>query len=476
VEFSGKCIYYAGLFSNNRARRLIDKMDTPSIQTCVPWPHARAELRTLGRRKADVFDDFYNSMQPQDQERLQVAIVQYPYGDKIVDAGRPYWPGETEVPQNFIASAYLPFGFILENCCEVSDFIFSSECMEQIPQALLPPRETIGLFEVVDCFTGVPHPQKPEWHITAGATSIYTLPNLHTRQNKQLVERQLGEPVEFSARDSLINQLRPLQVFQEIKQKWKVRVLYFSRGWFELLIDHRATPAATAVMGLLTERSWKALARVRKQKSNRLREHLNEATHGGVNQTNLAHSAVLLLTCIEEILADRRACFAPAWEDDELGPFGTISTEIISAAAAEPAAWILRPTYLSFNVAKGVGYMRLDHASAIIMSGRSTKGAMEKVRDIMSILRVATQGVKKKHNGSQAHSDLQSYVDLLPHVAFQTPTTKWSGGPNYYKFEKDSPGRPQPLAQADFYAPHFADFPRERCPFFRNSLRVSNKD
>jgi hypothetical protein len=451
-------------------------MDTPSIQTCVPWPQARAELRTLGHRISDVFDDFYNSMLPQDRERLQVAIVQYPYGDRIIDAGRPYWPDETDVPRTFIASAYLPFGFILENCCEVSDFIFTSECLEQIPQALLSPRETIGLFEVVDCFTGVPHAQKPEWNITAGATSIYALPSLHTRQNKQLVERQLGEPVEFSAQDSLINQLRPLQVFKQIKQNWKVKVLYFSRSWFELLIDHRATPAATAVRGMLIERSWKALARVRKQKSNHLREHLNDAAHGGVSQTSLAESAVLLLTCIEEILADRRACFAPAKKDDELGPFGTISTEIISAAATEPAAWILRPTYLSFNLAEGVGYMRLDHACATISNGRSAKGAMEKVRDIMSILRVATQGVKKKHNNSQAHLDLQSYVDLLPHIAFQTPATKWSGGPNFYKFEKDNPGRPQPVTQADFYVPHFSDFPRERCPFFRNSVRVSTRD
>jgi hypothetical protein len=454
---------------------LIARMDTPLAQTCVPWPQARAELQVLGHRISDVFDNFYDSMQPEDQERLQVAIVEYPYGDKIIDGGRPYWPDETDVPPTFIASACLPFGFILENCCEVSDFIFTSECMERIPQALLSPRETIGLFEIVDCFTGVPHPQKPEWNVTAGVTSIYTLPNLHTRQNKQLVERQLGEPVEFSPRDSLINQLRPLQMFQEIRQKWKVKVLYFSRSWFELLINHRATPAATAVRVLLTEKSWKAWARVRKQKSNRLREHLNDAARGGINQTNLAESAVLLLTCIEEILADRRPCFAPAWNDDPMGPFGTISTEIISAAVAEPA-WILRPIYLSFKLANEIGFMRLDHASAPILNGRPAKGAMEKVRDIMSILRLAAQSVKKNHKDSQADFDLQTYVNLLPHIVFQTPATKLSAGPNYYKFAKESPVRPLQVTQAEFYNPHFTDFPRERCPFFRNSLRVSAKD
>ena len=72
--------------------------------------------------------------------------------------------------------------------------------------------------------------------------------------------------------------------------------------------------------------------------------------------------------------------------------------------------------------------------------------------------------------------DPQSYINLLPRIIFQTPPTRFSGGPNYYKFTKEIGGKPVGVRQTDFYAPHFKEFPRERCAFFRNSLRVSSED
>src|SRR5262249_8171395 len=125
---------------------------------------------------------------------------------------------------------------------------------------------------------------------------------------------------------------------------------------------------------------------------NRLREHVNEAARGGGNQTHLAESTVLLLTCVDDVLAGRRPCFIPAWEDSAEGPFGAISREILGVLTEE--AWILRPTYLSFE-SPSIGFMRLDHASPSVLNGRSTKGAKDKVRDIMSILRSAAHNVKR---------------------------------------------------------------------------------
>ena len=125
-------------------------MHASLVQTPIPWSQAHAELKALRHRIADVFDNFYQSLPEQDRQRLQVAIARYPYADRIVSGGYPYWPNETEVPPDFIVSSSLPFGFILENCCEVSELLFTQDSLEQFSQALLAPRETIGLFELVD--------------------------------------------------------------------------------------------------------------------------------------------------------------------------------------------------------------------------------------------------------------------------------------------------------------------------------------
>jgi hypothetical protein len=75
---------------------------------------------------------------------------------------------------------------------------------------------------------------------------------------------------------------------------------------------------------------------------------------------------------------------------------------------------------------------------------------------------------------------LQSYVDLLPHVVFQTPATRSrltpAQGPSVYQFRMDKqlkPMKPYSLTQKVFFDPLFAVIPRERSAFFRNSLRIS---
>ena len=285
-------------------------MNTVAAPSPVPWAQAYAELRSVHERSAEAFNDLYVSIPQAEQSSLQVAIADYPYGEKIVDDGYAYWPDRAEIPEQFIASAALPFGLILKNSCEASDFIFTADSLEQFSSALLTPGGSVGLFEIADCLTEVPFPQKPDWHITAGAMLIYVLPNLATQQNRTIIERHLGETVDFLRLKnctSLIEQLFLLETFQRIRRNWTVRMLFFSRGWFTLLRRYTDLPAAHALREMLIDRAWKTFARVRKQKSNRLREHLNDAARGGGNQTQLAELAVTLLTCVDDILAGRLA-------------------------------------------------------------------------------------------------------------------------------------------------------------------------
>jgi hypothetical protein len=457
-------------------------MDTPLIHTSLSWPQAQAELRSVEGVVAGIFDDFYRSVSPEDRLRLQVAVVRYPYADKIIDSGYPYWPNQHEIPKEYIASRFLPFGFILDNCCEILDTIFTSGSFEQISRELLSPSGAIGLCELVESLTDISHTRKPEWNITAGATSIYALPNLFTRQRMAMLERYLGQSIDFSSSPSpnaLIHQLSTLDLFNDIRRRWTVKVLYFSRAWFDLLQIYRDTPTAAAMEGHLVKLAWKALARVRHQRPNHLRERLNDLARGGINQTSLAESAASLLTCVDDILENRRPCFVPSWKDDNLGPFGAISAQVLEPVVGRVGrdgadVGILHPCYLS-SVSSGTGYMRLDHASPTILGGRAAMAALDKVREIVSLLRLAARNVKGMPQNRKADFDLQYYIDLLQHVTFQTPPTRYSShGPNFFKFTAENMGRPVQLTAKEFYAPYFLDdMPRERSAFFRNSFRIS---
>ncbi len=465
-------------------------MKTAVLPSPVPWAQAYAELITLSeapgrpsaaaRRLANLFNELYLSQPEAERNSLQVVVADYPYADKIVDDGYPYWPHRTEIPNNFIASEKLPFGLILTNACEASDYLFTAESLEQISNALLTPGGAIGLFEIADCLTNVPHPQKPDWHVTAGATSIYIPLNFSTQQNRTIIERELGESVDFfrlKNASSAREQLFALEVFNRIRSNWTTRILFFSRSWFDLLRKNVDLSAAHALRADLIFKAWKTFARVRRQKSNQLRERLNDVAKGGANQRQLAESAVSLLVCIEDVLAGRRPFFVPQTTDSDVGPFGAISLEILQQFEQEP--WILAPAYLSEE--QRVGYIELDHACPTILNGPA-KAAKDKVTETMSILRAAAQVARRRQIDGRPSFDLQPYVDLLRHVLFQTPATRSQStpaqGPSVYKIHIDeqlTKARPQYLTQQQFFDPLFAVIPRERSAFFRNSLRISKE-
>lgn len=453
-------------------------MNTTSVTSPISWVQAYAELKAVIPEIADSFNDLYLALPEEERNSLKVVAAEYPYADKVVDDGYPYWPGRTKVPDDFIVSACLPFGFIVTNCCEVSDYIFTADSLEQISNALLPAGGAVGLFEIADCLTRVPHPQKPDWHITAGATSICVPINFATQQNRTIIERRLGETVDFlhlRNASSAVEQLFALEIFNTLRQNWTVRVLFFSRGWFDLLRHRGDLPSVSALGAALVKRAWKTFARVRRQKSNRLREYLNDAVKGGGNQRQLAEPAVSLFTCMEEVVAGRRPFYIPKISDCITGPFGAMSEKILKNFAQE--SWILTPEYLSPQCK--VGYMRLDHASPAILNGPA-KATKDKVIEIMSILRAAAQTARRRGSDDHPSFDLQAYVDLLPRVIFQTPATRSHSAPaqgsSVYQVHIDEhlkSIKPLTLTPQHFFDPHFDVIPRERSAFFRNSLRIS---
>ncbi len=440
----------------------------------VPWERARAQFREVRPSLSDHLDRFHETVPENRRGQLTVAMVEYPYGEKILDDGWPYWPGETDIPPEFIIAQGLPLGFILENACEVLEYSVGPVGVTQVSQAMLTPGEAIGLFEMTDALTDMPQPRAPDWHITAGATSIHALPNLGTQQNINRLEKALNEHIDhFSFREApyLINQLLSLHAMESIRKNWRVRIAYFSRAWFDelMLRKYDEGPVSTLIRVLLRQ-AWKSTARVRNYQSNLLYERLRVAVRGG-SRNHMAAAAAALLTSAENVLAARRPCYVPMRKDGPAGPFGAISQKIIGAVT--PENWVLAPCYLEGDAS--VGYLKLEHAAPPILDAGSAKGMKDKVTEMISILRSAAQ---KEANSKRTRLEIAYYVRMLERMMFQTPSTRAGSadnGPSVHRIvldEKLTSVKTIPMTQKDFYAPLFSTLPNERCAFFRNSVRL----
>ena len=326
------------------------------------------------------------------------------------------------------------------------------------------------MFELADYLTDVPKPQEPNWHITAGATSTYVLPNLTTKQNRKLIWTQLGADVDslkLKETTTFTDQMIGVEAFDKIRQSWRTRILYFSAAWFERFRDSEAS--GSKVRALLISRAWKTYSRIRAQKSNRLREALNDVAKGA-SQLHLAQSAVPLLTSLDDILAGRRPCFVPVVEDTDAGPFEAISSKVV-AKMSDDSPWILVPTYLSNETE--VGFVKLDHATPGLQNGGSAQGARDRIIEIVRLLRAAAH--KRSRSDNEDDYDLKSYVNLLRHLMFQSPpTNQGSAIYNVTIDEQLAQARIGELTPQDFYGNLFAVIPRERCAFFRNSIRIAS--
>ncbi len=445
-------------------------MSASYVQNPVPWVAAYPELSKVRPDVADVLNAFYTSQPETDRADLTIAVADYPYADNIVDDGRPFWPGNKAIPPEYLIDGRLPFGIILNNYCEVSDFIFIHDKLEQVSQALLYPGGGVGLFELADYLTNVPNPQEPNWHITAGATSTYVVPNLTTKQNRKVMKEQFGADVDslkLKEATTFADQMMGVAAFETIRKAWRLRMLYFSASWFERIRNSDAL--GSRARDVLVSRAWKTYSRIRTQKSNRLREALSDVATGG-NQFHLAQAAVTLLSSLDDIFVGRRTCFVPVFEDTVAGPFGAISSQLVSKMMDEPP-WILIPTYLSEQTP--VGFVKLEHVTPNLQNGGATQGgARDKIVEIARMLRAAAY----RRSGSDDDCDLQSYVDLLHHLVFQSPPT--SQGSTIYDIVIDPQlvqARVRELTPNDFYSNLFTKIPRERCAFFRSSIRIGAK-
>jgi len=376
----------------------------------------------------------------------------------------------------FIVSERLPLGIITRNACEVCDYIAVDEANIRIANTILYPGEFLGLFEVSDLLTEVPNPSEPAWNVYSGVISIDAVPNLDTRQNRSKLAKAYAQPIgDLSMSDAygLINQLKVLPVFHDISRQWRVRIIYLSRDWIDVLKRASPSEAAGRVRESLLRRAWKNLARVRGDEATILNRKFRDAVQPMRGRYSLADSAADFLRLANDILAGRRPGYVPLAHNSANGPFGDIAEQILGHVTDQKS--VLCPSYLSSAGAAEqnarVGYLKLSHAATHIASRRVKGSAKERVLEMMNVLRLAVQ--REREDGSGTHL-IERYMDVLNHMTFRTPDVG-GGKPVTYKVHIDpqtSVATAEDIDPGTFYSGVFDVPPNERCAFFLSSVRI----
>ena len=434
----------------------------------LAWDQARREIERLRPDLAKLFDELYQLQDEQKQRELKVVSAEYTYGESVIHEGKAVLPERNSFSTEFIVAKNLPLGIIIKNSCEVN----LDESLLGITDAILDPGEFLGLFELADEIAKVPNPPRPIWNIRAGVCSINAIPNLATQQNRSKFARKFGiyiGDLGSSEGGSLFDQLKRLPPFHEIAKNWRVRIIYFSRSWFDLLQNDTAEPMRNLSDDLL-KRAWRNLAtRLRDRDPRPLQQKLRHAVVANYGET--ADAAGLFFRCVKDVLDGRQPFYVPLTTNHKSGPFGEIADQILSVVTDQRC--VLCPTYL----AKGarIGYLKLEQLVPAILAARTAGGGIkDRVLEMMNVLKLADQ---KERRDKVSNGEIGTYVELLNHITFQSPSggAGVSGRPSIYMVSFDqrtSSVSPREFELAEFYKPHFPKPPNERCAFFRSSVRI----
>ncbi len=442
----------------------------------LTWNQARAEIAKIKPVVATDLNGVFQTQSVQNQKKLKTLAVEYDYGECIIDNGMPLLPPEAAGPDGYIVSERLPLGFITRNACELCEYIAVDGANIRTAHTILYPGDFLGLFEVADLLTTVPNPSEPAWNVYSGVISIDAIPNLNTKQNRSKLARAYGQPIgDLSMSDAygLINQLRKLPVFHEISGKWRVRVIYFSREWIDVIVRAKPSEATGRVTAGLLDSAWKNLARIRGDEATILNRKFRDAVQPLRGRYSLADSAADFLRLANDVLAGRRPGYVPLAENSVNGPFGDIAEQILGHITEQNA--VLCPSYLSSPGAgkdnAKVGYLKLAHAAPHIASRHIKGSAKERVLEMMNVLRLAVQRERAESRGANF---IERYLDVLNHITFRTPDVG-GGKPVTYKVHIDpqtSVATAEDVDPATFFDDIFASPPNERCAFFLSSVRI----
>lgn len=171
--------------------------------------------------------------------------ARYRFGDMMCQRGvfnLPHENGDllpvaqsrlTAVQREHLSYSLIPLFFTLHNHCEV----FVTPGNRVLPMTVAKEGGLVGLFETFDFLANTP--STPMWDITAGARSIFMLPQITDRNglNKIIKEYRCPQGICVEKLSDHWNLFKRIMTHESLSDTWYCDVLLFSRPWLELQGD-----------------------------------------------------------------------------------------------------------------------------------------------------------------------------------------------------------------------------------------------
>lgn len=317
------------------------------------WDEVREEVRSIN---PDLFESI-EQLSP--SNRFALYKVRYRFGDLISERGTFKIPDEngkllpisesalSAQQKNNLSYSSIPLFLILKNACEV--FVTPSE--RAIPMIFAKAGRLVGLFETFDFMTRTRC--KPFWDITAGARSIFMLPQITEKQGINRLMRTYKLPHNI--------QLKQLsdhwEIFKKIlsyekESSWYCEILVFSKQWFEFEGDQ----AWSSFYRYIFKQGWQSIQYTLNQVETGF---IWQALIDAVEKRNLKprHYIADTVRHLFAMAVNRYPGFAPIDDEQDMGPIKELQNIFIETYGLKQYfPTMMGPHMLSYDPKKIIYY------------------------------------------------------------------------------------------------------------------------
>jgi hypothetical protein len=448
-------------------------------------------LNAVDRELSEALQAFHDALDDDAQAGLFVQRVQYPFLARIMLNGQSRGPTDDGLGEDYAVAQGLPFGVILNNTCEVLDTVIGGRGAT-MPQAILGPGNSIGLFELIDLLAGEKRPRRPDWTIVAGSENLFTACPVDRHDFVERLRRSSTDWFDkglYERQSGVADKVRLVSSVVESIQNWFVEVLYFNRAWFEKIaqvtadlpnIDTHDRLRATTrnLLHILYTRAWRSIASLRSSSFAMYNAFVPPDEPLPPNTVILATQAFQFFSLLVDVLGARRPSFIVDREDSDAGPYGTLCSKFLQVGGVERDLFFMRPAYLSPQ--QSVAFVPLETYLPRIFNGRVAN--REILEQLFDQIRNAYQRAIKKEQF--ARLPISRAPEILECLTFRTPMV---GGVKIKKGKRANTcfrvklhanfkiSYPT-ISEQEFLSPQLQDLTATNAEFFRTCMRVQYTD
>jgi hypothetical protein len=359
--------------------------------------HEWSEVRDQVQAVNPEFSELIDSLDPGPECRMFEVV--YSYGDKFIDSGEFYLPGENGELIPFTDSRVEPeiqeaLGYnmntnpvtiVLENTIEMLVTLED----RIVPFGLRRPGDVFGAWRTLDKpnQNNLSHSSVFMWDMTAGARSMFMLPKI----SEAVAHNKLKQAMHIGAdkpRDLLDHWkvFRALAKSPDFGEPWQVKLLFMSREWFEKMYD----PAWIKLRSYFLNRAWHSTEFWRNQ-------FVWNLTFARIQSIRNIKAASYIADIVKHILAIGSGAvpgFRPAL-DSSLGPVEGLQRAYIDHYELKTyAPIIMEPSVFHSEPKENPAYYSLQFPSALELSPK-TSGRSSAISDLYDIRALLNKYMKQ---------------------------------------------------------------------------------